>query len=165
MSPVLEQQFAQLFDQYKSMVLQVCTGFLQGDKVLAHDLLQEVFINSWIALPNFKGEASAKTWIYRITVNTCLTHLRKQNGKRKLQVQGLPEQVAEIVADTSVPIDYHELYHAIGQLESTDRLIIMMVLDEMEYTEISNVMGISEGTLRVKIHRIKQRLKNIMHHG
>jgi RNA polymerase sigma-70 factor (ECF subfamily) len=165
MSAAHEQQFAQLFDQYKSMVLQVCTGFLQGDKTLANDLLQEVFINTWIALPNFKGEASPKTWIYRITVNTCLTHLRKQKSKRQLQVQGLPEQVADEMADTSGSKDYNQLYHAIGQLESTDRLIIMMVLDEMEYAEISSVMGISEGTLRVKIHRIKQRLKNIMHHG
>jgi RNA polymerase sigma-70 factor (ECF subfamily) len=160
-----EQQFTQLFDQYKGMVLQVATGFLQGDKELANDLLQEVFINTWIALPNFKGEASPKTWIYRITVNTCLTYLRKQKGKRQLQVQALPEQVAEVLADNTTAKDYNQLFHAIGQLESTDRLIIMMVLDEMEYAEISSVMGISEGTLRVKIHRIKQRLKNIMQHG
>jgi RNA polymerase sigma-70 factor (ECF subfamily) len=73
--------------------------------------------------------------------------------------------VADVIADTSGSKDYNQLYHAIGQLESTDRLIIMMVLDEMEYAEISSVMGISESTLRVKIHRIKQRLKNIMKHG
>jgi len=165
MSTANNQLFAQLFNEYKSMVLQVCTGFLEGNKALASDLLQEVFINTWVALPNFKGESSPKTWIYRITVNTCLTYLRKQKGKRQLNVQGLPEQVADVIADTSVPKDYNQLYHAIGQLESTDRLIIMMVLDEMEYAEISIVMGISEGTLRVKIHRIKQRLKNIMQHG
>jgi RNA polymerase sigma-70 factor (ECF subfamily) len=165
MSATQQQYFRDLFNQYKGMVLQVATGFLQGDKELANDLLQEVFINTWIALPNFKGESSPKTWIYRITVNTCLSFLRKQAGKRQLQVQALPEQVADAIADTNTPKDYNQLYAAIGQLESTDRLIIMMVLDEMEYPEISSVMGISEGTLRVKIHRIKQRLKNIMHHG
>jgi RNA polymerase sigma-70 factor (ECF subfamily) len=165
MSEANEKFFAELFNQYKSMVLQVSTGFVQGNRELASDLLQEVFINTWIALPNFKGQSSPKTWIYRITVNTCLSFLRRQKGKRQLQVQGLPEQVADVLADTSASKDYNQLYHAIGELESTDRLIIMMVLDELEYSEISNVMGISEGTLRVKIHRIKQRLKNIMQHG
>lgn len=165
MSKEQEQVFAGLFAQYNGMVLKVCTGFLQGDVVLANDLLQEVFINTWIALPNFRKEASPKTWIYRITVNTCLTYIRKQKGKRQIQVQGLPDQVADSIEDSGRPKDYNQLYHAIGQLESTDRLIIMMVLDEMEYAEISNVMGISEGNLRVKIHRIKQRLKNLMQHG
>jgi len=145
--------------------MQVSTGFLQGDRELANDLLQEVFINIWIALPNFKGESSPKTWIYRITVNTCLTYLRKQKSKRQINTQALPRQVADVIPDTTVSKNHNHLYHAIGQLESTDRLIIMMVLDEMEYPEISNVIGIREGTLRVKIHRIKQRLKNIMHHG
>ncbi len=165
MSREQELIFTQIFARYKGMVLQVCTGFLQGDQALANDLLQEVFINTWIALPNFRKEASPKTWIYRITVNTCLTYIRKQKGKRQIQVQGLPDQAADQLEDAGRPKDYNQLYHAIGQLESTDRLIIMMVLDEMEYAEISSVMGISEGTLRVKIHRIKQRLKNLMQHG
>lgn len=159
------QEFEALFHAHKGMVLQVCVGFMQGDRLLAQDLMQEVFINAWSALPKFKGEASTKTWIYRITVNTCLSYLRKQNSKRQIKVQSLPEQVAQEIADNPTPRDYNQLYHAIGQLEETDRLIIMMVLDEMEYPDISQVMGISEGNLRVKIHRIKQRLKNIMHHG
>lgn len=160
-----EQQFTRLFNEYKGMVLQVCRGFFQGDTVLANDMLQEVFINTWAALPNFKGEASPKTWIYRITVNTCLSYARKQKSKRNITLQSLPEHLSEAIADKTSAKDYNHLYHAIGQLAETDRLIIMMVLDELEYAEISSVMGISEGTLRVKIHRIKQRLKNLMQYG
>ena len=54
---------------------------------------------------------------------------------------------------------------AIGQLENVDRLIIMMVLDELEYEEIARVIGISENNLRVKIHRIKSKLKTLLNHG
>lgn len=147
------------------MVLQVCLGFLQGHQPQAQDLMQEVFINTWVALPKFKGEASTKTWIYRITVNTCLSYLRKQNGKRQPKLQPLPEPWAQELADDHTPRTYNQLYQAIGQLEETERLIIMMVLDEMEYAAISEVMGIKEGNLRVKIHRIKQKLKNLLHHG
>ena len=60
---------------------------------------------------------------------------------------------------------HQSLYTAIGQLGEVDRLIIMMVLDELEYSEIANVMGISEVNLRVKIHRIKKNLKSILEHG
>ena len=56
------------------------------------------------------------------------------------------------------------LYNAIGKLEEIDRLITMMVLDELSYMEISNVMGITEVNLRVKIHRIKVKLKKLMTH-
>lgn len=59
----------------------------------------------------------------------------------------------------------NELYRAIGQLGEVDKLLIMMVLDELEYDQIASVMGISEATLRVKIHRIKQRIKNFMSHA
>lgn len=63
----------------------------------------------------------------------------------------------------AVPESNHEsLYWAIGQLKEVDRLIIMMVLDDLEYEEISKVIGISEGNLRVKISRIKKNLKKIM---
>lgn len=165
MSNAINSRFAEIFNAHQGMVLQVCTGFLQGNRALAHDLMQEVFIQTWMALPGFKGASSTKTWIYRITVNTCLTYLRRQKSKPQLQVQHLPEQLADAIADTSAYKDYNQLYQAIGKLESTDRLIIMMVLDELEYPEISAIMGITEGNLRVKIHRIKQRLKNLMQHG
>jgi RNA polymerase sigma factor (sigma-70 family) len=165
MSAEHQQQFRDLFNQYKSMVFQVAIGFLKGDRDLANDLLQEVFINTWIALPNFKGESSPKTWIYRITVNTCLSYLRKQKGKRQIQVHAIPENLADVIGGSTIPKNFNHLYHAIGQLESTDRLVIMMVLDEMEYADISSVLGMSEATLRVKIHRIKKRLKNIIQHG
>ncbi len=81
-----------------------------------------------------------------------------------------PEQLENIRdQDTEATVkgkeQVSELYRAIGQLAEVDRLIIMMVLDELEYDQIASVMGVSEATLRVKIHRIKQRIKNILSHA
>lgn len=145
--------------QYSPMVRNMSMGFMKGDQELANDLTQEVFINIWNALSGFKGGASYKTWIYRITVNTCLQHIRKEKNKKQVPL----EDIGQPHDNSEIP-DYRNLYQAIGQLNEIDRLIIMMVLEEVEYEEIARVMGIHENTLRVKIHRIKYRLKKILEH-
>lgn len=154
--------FETIYRDYYGMVLQVCTGFMKGDVMQANDLAQDIFINTWNALPNYRGDSSYKTWIYRITVNTCLQQLRKNKKTRSMPFENIPEQSTE----AGVPADnnYSRLYKAVGQLEEIDRLVIMMVLDEMEYGEICKVTGISAVNLRVKIHRIKTRLRKIMDH-
>lgn len=158
----LRSVFETLHASYHPMVFQMCKGFMKGDKVLAADLSQDVFINVWNALPKFRSESSHKTWIYRIAVNTCLQHIRKSKNKTRV-----PIEHAGVVSEQNDNRDEQskELMTAIGQLENIDRLIIMMVLDELEYEEIARVMGISENNLRVKIHRIKQKLKTLMNHG
>lgn len=158
----LQHVFESLHTSYHPMVSQMCRGFMKGDHDLAADLSQDVFINVWNALPGFRNESSHKTWIYRITVNTCLQYLRKTKDKNRLPL----EQAGSITETTNTGDERADnLMKAIGQLENIDRLIIMMVLDELEYEEIARVMGISENNLRVKIHRIKLRLKTLLNHG
>ena len=153
--------FETLHKDYRAMVLQMCLGFMKGDREQAKDLEQQVFINVWQALNKFNSGSSYKTWIYRITVNTCLKFIRDKKDKYQVSIDD-----GDIhLADESKPASdkaYLPLYRAIGQLTEIDRLIIMMVLDELEYEEISSIIGISEGNLRVKIHRIKKHLKTIL---
>lgn len=153
--------FEQLHQQYYAMVNMVCLGFMKGEKDQANDLSQEVFINIWNALDKFRNESSYKTWIYRITVNTCLQYLRKQKKIIKLPAENAEFIQAPALADKQ----YKSLYIAIGQLNEIERLIIVMVLEEIPYDEISKVMGITETNLRVKIHRIKASLKKILKNG
>ncbi len=156
--------FESLYREYFPMVFQLCLGFVKGDRPLADDLSQEVFINSWNALEKFQGRSSHKTWIYRITVNTCLQFLRKD---QKRMIQPIPETGLDISSQNQSETADEQtdmLYKAIGKLEELDRLIIMMVLDGLPYEEIAQVTGITEATLRVKIHRIKARLKKLMNH-
>lgn len=151
--------FETLHADYYGMVNQMCLGFMKGNTDLANDLTQESFINAWRALEKFRGASSYKTWIYRITVNTCLKYIRDN----KLKDQTSIDAYMQLPDDSGNAEQKHqELYHAIGQLGEVDRLIIMMVLDELEYNEIAEVVGINEGNLRVKIHRIKKSLKKIL---
>jgi RNA polymerase sigma factor (sigma-70 family) len=155
-------QFDSLYGQYYEMVFQLCAGFLKGDREMAADLTQDVFINVWNAFSSYRGEASYKTWIYRITVNSCLQYLRKQKNRKNVG-----EEQLEDIPDDEKTNDGHftDLYQAIGELNELDRLIIMMVLEEIDYGEISQIVGISDGNLRVRIHRIKQKLKKTLDHG
>ncbi len=141
----------------------MCLGFVNGDDDVAKDLTQEVFITIWNKLDSFKGRSSYKTWIYRITVNTCLQHLRKETKKNELSISKF-EHLLTDESDTTRTEAGKDLYQAIAQLNAVDKLVIMMVLDGLEYESISEVMGINETNVRVKIHRIKKRLKKILDH-
>lgn len=160
MSTADRSVFQSLYDQYYRMVLSLCRGYMKGDRELADDLAQEVFINVWNALPGFRGEASHKTWIYRITVNTCLMVIRKNRNQTRM-----PIEVAMQAPEPESPqTESEHLYGAIGKLEEVERLIIMMVLEDVEYEEIARTLGITENNLRVKIHRARTKLKTLMEH-
>ena len=141
----------------------MCLGFVQGDYDKASDLAQETFIKIWTHLDSFKGLSSYKTWIYRITVNTCLQLIKKDKKKKVVPIESVQNVLSE-ESQSDLTASAMHLYHAIGQLNKIDRLIIMMVLDGQEYEDIAEVIGIQPTNLRVKIHRIKTRLKKNLDH-
>ncbi|MEM9984346.1 MAG: sigma-70 family RNA polymerase sigma factor, partial [Bacteroidota bacterium] len=161
MEPFTRPSFEAIYRDHYRMVAQLCLGFARGVPELAQDLTQEVFINVWKGLSTFRGQASLRTWIYRVAVNTCL----RQTRQVAAQTVSL-DQVADALSSPPPPeaMPQQPLYRAIGQLPEADRLIIMMVLEEQPYEEIAAVMGLSSGTLRVRIHRIKQKLKKWLTH-
>ncbi|GAB4015341.1 RNA polymerase sigma factor [Spirosoma koreense] len=159
MTPSLD--FDSLYQQYYPKVLKLCLGYT-GDYAQAQDLAQETFVRVWQNLAAFKGESLVSTWLYRIAVNTCLNHLRTvQNRPTDLLQPQHSEQIAEETGELEQQISL--LYICIRKLAETDRLIITLVLEDTPYAEIAQIIGISEGTLRVKIHRIKHQLTNIYH--
>jgi len=154
--------FEALYSQYYGMVLHLCTGFMKGHRETGQDLAQEVLINVWNALGRFAHQSSYKTWIYRIAVNTCLQAIRREKSRPQQPLTAADQPVEAPAPDDHAPDADQALYRAIGQLAEVDRLVIMLVLEGMGYDEIAQVTGLTAGTLRVKIHRIKQRLKKLM---
>ncbi|QKX06672.1 RNA polymerase sigma factor [Aquimarina sp. TRL1] len=154
------KSFENIYQQHHPMVLQMCLGFAKGDRDTANDLSQEVFIRVWNNLTSFRGASSYKTWIYRITVNTCLQYVEKEKKAQTLPIPEIADRTSGMEAVTNPKISM--LYNAIGQLKKVDRLIIMMVLENQDYASISEVIGISPANVRVKIHRIKKRLETTL---
>jgi len=159
---IKEVAFREIFEANSKKIFHLCYGYT-GDNDAANDLLQETFLKVWQNLDKFRNQAMISTWIYRIAVNTCLTYLRSEKRQAK------DELTDQIVATTAEEFSEKNeqvalLYKCISKLEESERIIITMVLDEVPYTEIAEISGISEGNLRVKIHRIKQKLTELYNH-
>lgn len=152
-----KENFEEIYQRYYSMVYQICFGYFKGEAEVAKDASQEVFIIIWKNLKKFKGKSSIKTWIYRITVNTCLGQI-KANSRRKEALH----QIGMNHQDENLDDSISKLYQAIGELNKTERLIIMMVLEKEKQKTIAEILGIEETNLRVKIHRIKIKLGKIL---
>lgn len=154
-----DQFFKEVFDNNSKKIFHLCYGYT-GDRDSANDLMQETFLKVWQNLDKFKHKSLISTWIYRIAVNTCLTYLRSEKKQAKDELtDNIIENKTEEHSEKNEQIAL--LYKSISKLEENDRLIITMVLDEIPYSEIADISGISEGNLRVKIHRIKQKLTEI----
>jgi len=149
-------RFHAWYRAYQPRIYRLCMGYTGGDVLGAQDLVQETFVKVWQHLDHFKGASQPGTWIYRIAVNTCLTHIRTQ---KRRPVQRLGETALQI---PEPPPEHQEqltmLYQCIARLPETDRLIISMVLEETPYEEIAAAWQMTENNLRVRIHRIKQKL-------
>ena len=159
----LERLFKDIYNKHYPMVMQMCLGYMKGSEDDAKDLMQEVFVNIWNALGRFRGESAFKTWIYRITVNTCLQHIKSTKKRNEVSLPASQHSFEEPNGSTTVDLN-KELYKAIGELEEVDRLVVMMMLEDQDYDEIASTMGISPGNLRVRIHRIKKKLKELIRH-
>lgn len=154
-----QQLFHRIYEAHYSQVFRLCKGYFNGDESTAADATQEVFLKVWQHLDGFRGEAKLSTWLYRIAVNTCLLYLRKPAVKKEIKTEHLPEVAAEVYNPVTEE-RLKKMYGCIQQLDETGKMIILMVLEGLEYSAIAEVVGISEDTLRVRIHRIKKQLSN-----
>jgi RNA polymerase sigma-70 factor (ECF subfamily) len=125
-----------------------------NDYDVAQDLTQETFIIVWKQLPRFRNESSIGTWIFRIASNNCLRLIEKE--KRVIKTE-LPINLIEENQESIEP-KIQMLYKYISELQETDRIIISLELEDVNQTEIANIVGLSESNVRVKIHRIKEKL-------
>lgn len=155
--------FDDLFHRYYPKVFRLCKGYFKGDEGPASDAAQETFIKVWQHLDTFRNDATIGTWIYRIAVNTCLTQIRKIQNKKEMSDDHLPHTPNES-GDSDKEARFSKMYACIGLLPPADRMIILMILEAVPYDEIAKIVGITEGNLRVKIHRIKNKLTNCVHY-
>ncbi len=127
------------------------------------DLFQEILIQLWKAYPRFRGEAKVSTWMYRVALNTAISHFRKEKRKPpRLDLMDSHFQLADKPYDYEYEEKLKVLREAIEKLTKIERAIMMLYLEEKEYEEIAETIGITQNYVRVKMNRIRNKLKKIL---
>ena len=150
-----EQDFSRIVREHKSTIYTVCYMFSKNEDEV-NDLFQEVLINLWKGLQNFRGESDVRTWIYRISLNTCISCDRK---KRKRKTIPLTMNINPFTDSDEDSRQVQQLNRRISQLGPFDRAIILLWLENMSYEEIGEIVGISTKNVSVRLFRIKEKLK------
>lgn len=150
-----EQDFSRIVREHKSTIYTVCYMFSK-DEDEVNDLFQEVLINLWKGLQNFRGESDVRTWLYRISLNTCISCDRK---KRKRKTIPLTMNINPFTDSDDDSRQVQQLNRRISQLGPFDRAIILLWLENMSYEEIGEIVGISTKNVSVRLFRIKEKLK------
>lgn len=154
----LEQDFVQIIQKNKGTIYTVCYMFSKNEEEVA-DLFQEILINLWNGFQKFRGESSPSTWIYRISLNTCIS----LNRKKKRRGDSVPlEMDINLFDNSGEDIKQIQMLHQrISQLGPFDRAIILLWLENMSYDEIGAIVGISAKNVSVRLYRIKEQLKKM----
>ncbi|WP_143306202.1 RNA polymerase sigma factor [Chitinophaga vietnamensis] len=145
--------FKKIYAEYWPKVFRLCMGFV-NDSEWAKDIAQDSFLLIWQALPKFRNESAIGTWIFRIATNQCLRQIERA---KRLPGSELPAEVPEQPV-SNIEEQTALLYKYIAALPETDRIIISLELEDVRQAEIANIVGISEANVRVKVHRIKEKL-------
>ena len=146
-------KFEDIYQTFSPKVFRLCMGYV-NDVDWAKDLMQETFISVWQNLPKFRNDSSINTWIFRIASNNCLRQIEKEKKLKRSEFPVQVEDKIEIRQDEKIEF----LYKCVSELEETERIIISLVLEDLPQAEIASIVGISDANVRVKIHRIKEKL-------
>ncbi len=153
-----EAYFLELTERYGQLVSRICLSYADsGDDF--EDLRQDVWINVWKSLDGFRADSSIDTWIYRITLNTCVSCLRKR--KRSVltsPIDGIFPEPADDVESDSLRERIRILHGLISRLSPLDKAIMTMHLDDRSNAEIAEVTGLAKGNVATRLSRIKTRL-------
>ncbi len=148
--------FERLVMEHKSTIYSVCYMFTET-KLEADDLFQEVLISLWQGKDSYRGDSSLRSWVYRVSMNTCISY------KRKKHIKTVP---LEFTSDSMAPDSPGNkqakmLHERISKLEPFDRAIVLLWLEDMSYDEIAAIVGISAKAVGVRLVRIKEKLKSL----
>jgi len=158
----LEHSFVEQLEKNQNIVHKVCRLYTNNQD--AHnDLFQEITIQLWKAYPKFRGDSKFSTWMYRVGLNTAITLYRK--GKRSIRTQNMEDVLFRVKSEEYDDTEEQQLkllYGAVHQLNDIEKALVFLYLEDKNYREISETMGITEVNARVKMNRVKTKLRTIL---
>ena len=159
---VAAPDFIATLTQYQPLLRRVARLYCP-DADAQQDLYQEIVLRLWEAWPSFADRAQRSTWLYRVALNVAIS-ARRQQGRRPphprldaaaLDVAAPPDSGPD--ADDLAP-----LYRAIAQLTDVEKALVWLRLEGRPQEEMADILGISHGNVRVKMHRVLDKLRHLL---
>ncbi|MFO1095456.1 MAG: RNA polymerase sigma factor [Planctomycetaceae bacterium] len=162
----LESAFSAWVRQHGGAVLKVARAYTRTNDD-RDDLVQEILLQVWRSLPQYRSEASVPTWCYRVALNTALTwrrnERRRSNGRAPwIDVESLTETAPDGSLQAADREMVERLYAAIHTLPVTDAALVLLSLEGLSYQQMAEVVGVSESNIGVKLHRARAALAERM---
>lgn len=160
--PEQHEQFERWVREHGAVLHHVANGFAAGDD--RNDLMQELLLALWKAIPAFRNGAQPPTFIYRVSHNAALTWKRTQrNYRNRLErFQAQPAADASTPADLREPALLERLYAEIRKLPPLDRSLVLLSLDGVSYADMAQIHGLTESNVGARLTRAKQQLAKAM---
>jgi RNA polymerase sigma-70 factor (ECF subfamily) len=153
--------FVSLVHEHRAMLYKVCNLYCYSEAD-RQDLFQEIIVQLWRSYPKFREEAKFGTWLYRIALNTAISDLRKQKKQFKpIDPGSLPTEIQDIQYAKEQEEQLQHLYTAIDRLTEVEKAVVMLYLEDKDYEEMEEILGIRQNNLRVKMNRIKEKLRKL----
>jgi len=152
-----KQQFLELLKNCHGRWRAVARSYAAAD---AEDLFQEILLQIWRSLEGFRGEAAEKTWCYRVALNTAMNWSRSAKTRRARLASHNGSRPSLGPVEASANAESVEVLQGIlAEQTPADRAILLLLLDDVGYGEMAEILGTTESALRVRVHRLKQRLR------
>ncbi len=157
-----ETIFLSALEQNQEKQFRICSIYSEDDED-AKDLFQEVLVHVWRSICTFKGNSSIGTWMFRVALNVCLRFKSKhtKNQKRLIRLDSITiSNFRSEVNSEEKNEKLKALRKCVKRLNEGDKAIVALYLEGLSYKEISNILGLSENHIAVKVKRIKSKLLN-----
>ena len=162
MQKELEAEFLSDFEKNQNIAHKICRMYTT-DKEAHNDLFQEITIQLWKNYSKFRGDAKFSTWMYRVALNTAISLYRKSTKSIKTDdFSDVAFRISSTEYDDTEEKQLEALYKAIHQLNDIDKALIFLYLEDKNFHEIAETLGISNVNARVKMNRAKEKLKSIL---
>lgn len=158
-----EERFKLLIDENSERIMRICRYYNPNPED-RKDMYQEILVNVWKSLDTFRGDSKISTWVYRIAINTSLSFTGKAFRQMKLMVDKDVQNMGLLVDDElqlkqQYENDLETLQAQLNQLSVIEKAMISLMLEGLSMREIADIIGLTEPNIRVKIHRIKEKLR------
>ena len=156
----MDKEFLDILNNHRGLIFKVCNLYC-SDPEDRKDLFQEIVFQVWKSLGSFRHESALSTWMYRIALNTAITHFRKE--KRSVNPVSITDIDIPDMNDNNEKEELlKELFIAIEYLDKLDKSIVLLYLEEKSYEEISEITGLSKSNVGVRLNRIKTKLSTTL---